>query len=210
MEDVLLRITKRDGTKLFFCEDIENMVNASVEKSKQKNSKGNNFVFKFTYLLPQCKCEIDLCTDENGGFWIKEKLLILFCEWYLKEAACAEHLPPVNAILKMCKHEEKIKRKQSKKYRWYVAYRQSYQCNICKTLLEPDAFDIDHVKELRDGGKDNFSFDENCDNLQALCVLCHAKKTRRRTKELSTAIEGSSHKRARKSKYFRSSAAYCR
>ena len=41
-------------------------------------------------------------------------------------------------------------------------------------LLHPKGFDIDHIVELRDGGKDEL------DNLQALCATCHAKKTRTR------------------------------
>lgn len=55
----------------------------------------------------------------------------------------------------------------------HVLFRQHYACNACARLLHPDAFDIDHVVELCDGGGGGL------DNLQALCVLCHRLKTAR-------------------------------
>ena len=42
---------------------------------------------------------------------------------------------------------------------------------MCKMLLPP-TFEVDHIVELCDGGKDEYS------NLQALCPNCHALKTR--------------------------------
>ena len=66
------------------------------------------------------------------------------------------------------------KRAVARKHRWMIAHRQSYVCATCNMLLHPKGFDIDHVVELRDGGKDEL------DNLQALCATCHAKKTRTR------------------------------
>ena len=63
-------------------------------------------------------------------------------------------------------------RKMSRKLRWEVAWRQEYKCNVCAQLLHYKAFDIDHVIELSQGGLDDVS------NLQALCVHCHAIKTR--------------------------------
>ena len=42
---------------------------------------------------------------------------------------------------------------------------------MCKMLLPP-TFEVDHIVELCDGGKDEYS------NLHALCPNCHALKTR--------------------------------
>lgn len=50
-------------------------------------------------------------------------------------------------------------------------FRQTYKCNHCHELLDPLTTDIDHIVEVRDGG------DHDIDNLQALCVTCHRKKT---------------------------------
>ena len=46
-----------------------------------------------------------------------------------------------------------------------------HHCHMCKMLLPP-TFEVDHIVELCDGGKDEYS------NLQALCPNCHALKTR--------------------------------
>ena len=36
--------------------------------------------------------------------------------------------------------------------RWLIAYDQDYECGICGDLLHPQAFDIDHIIAIRDGG----------------------------------------------------------
>lgn len=63
------------------------------------------------------------------------------------------------------------KRKYSTALRIEVAYNQKYECNKCGILLPP-TFQVDHIKELCDGGEDAFN------NLQALCPNCHATKSR--------------------------------
>ena len=68
----------------------------------------------------------------------------------------------------------KNKRAFSTTHRIEVAYKQKYKCNSCDILLPP-TFKIDHIVELRDGGKDERS------NLQALCPNCHALKKRANT-----------------------------
>ena len=65
----------------------------------------------------------------------------------------------------------KKKRTYSTTHRIEIAYKSKYKCNMCKQLLRP-TFEIDHIVELQDGGKDTY---ENC---QALCNNCHAEKTR--------------------------------
>ena len=64
-----------------------------------------------------------------------------------------------------------LKRKFSTTHRIEVAYKSEYKCNMCHMLLPP-TFEVDHIKELWEGGQDEYS------NLQALCPNCHAAKTR--------------------------------
>ena len=45
-----------------------------------------------------------------------------------------------------------------------VIYKSKYHCHMCKMLLPP-TFEVDHIVELCDGGKDEYS------NLQALCPI---------------------------------------
>ena len=52
-----------------------------------------------------------------------------------------------------------------------VAYRQRYQCAACDCLLPP-GYQVDHIQPLALGGTNGLS------NLQALCVRCHARKTK--------------------------------
>ena len=78
----------------------------------------------------------------------------------------------IGQVEKAVKRDMKQRRAMSRKYRWEIAWRQQYKCLECSQLLHFQAFDIDHVKELRDGGLDEKS------NLAALCCNCHAKKTR--------------------------------
>ena len=56
-------------------------------------------------------------------------------------------------------------------YRMQIAHHQDWKCNSCKEKLPP-VFDIDHIKPLWDGG------DNERPNLQAICALCHALKSR--------------------------------
>ena len=63
------------------------------------------------------------------------------------------------------------KRAYSTSHRIEIAYKSKYHCHMCKMLLPP-TFEVDHIVELCDGGKDEYI------NLQALCPNCHALKTR--------------------------------
>ena len=69
-----------------------------------------------------------------------------------------------------------------------VAGRQRYTCAAsvpeytCPMKGEPfdeSGYEIDHIKELRDGGMNELS------NLQALCIMCHRVKTSRMTTTMS-------------------------
>ena len=114
-------------------------------------------------LLPQTKFR------SVDGF-MNSKNLLPFLKWVLEGEPAMQYT--CGSISKAIKDAEKLSRKTSRKYRWHVAYRQKYQCAHCNELLAPDAMDVDHVQELRDGGEDEMA------NLQALCTNCHAKKTR--------------------------------
>lgn len=69
-----------------------------------------------------------------------------------------------------------------------VAGRQRYKCAAsipeytCPLKGEPfdeSGYEIDHIKELRDGGTNDLT------NLQALCISCHRVKTSRMTTAMS-------------------------
>ena len=51
-----------------------------------------------------------------------------------------------------------------------VASSQKWQCKGCNDLLN-ECYEIDHIKCLKDHGSNNIS------NLQALCPICHRRKT---------------------------------
>ena len=53
-----------------------------------------------------------------------------------------------------------------------IASRQNWLCNICKCDLYGVRFDVDHIHRIDALGKHEPS------NFQALCVPCHAAKTR--------------------------------
>ncbi len=114
-------------------------------------------------LLPQ----VDI---KHVDGWMSQKNAIKFLDWYAECTPRYEYV--INNLSKALKADQKQRRAVARKYRWHIAHRQSYTCLHCKTLLHPDAFDIDHVQELRNGGQDEL------ENLCALCSNCHAKKTR--------------------------------
>lgn len=68
--------------------------------------------------------------------------------------------------------KKKPKRMLSRSLRIEIAYRQRYACQLCGLFPIPPTFEVDHIVELQDGGRDV------AENLQALCVSCHRNKTR--------------------------------
>jgi hypothetical protein len=56
---------------------------------------------------------------------------------------------------------------------------QDYQCPLKGEPFDESGYEIDHIKELRDGGTNDLS------NLQALCIMCHRVKTNRTTTAMS-------------------------
>jgi hypothetical protein len=71
----------------------------------------------------------------------------------------------------VCFMHKKRQLRLSPAQRNQIAARQNYKCDTCQTPL-PVNFDVDHIVALCDGGADAHV------NLHALCVQCHADKTR--------------------------------
>tara|TARA_Y100000992_G_C21199325_1_gene459601 strand:+ start:583 stop:1053 length:471 start_codon:yes stop_codon:yes gene_type:complete len=119
-------------------------------------------------------CQLDLLLPQidvkHCKGWMTQQNAVKFLDWYAESMPAYEYV--INNLAKAIKAEEKQRRAVSRKYRWHIAHRQEYKCNICKDLLHPDSLDVDHVEEIQDGGADEIA------NLQALCSNCHAKKTR--------------------------------
>ena len=84
------------------------------------------------------------------------------------------------------------KRNVSEALKKTVAASQKWQCNICHELLE-STFQVDHIRDLQFGGSNAR------DNLQALCVGCHAKKTQeahlRKRQQFIDALQGKTKQR---------------
>lgn len=59
-----------------------------------------------------------------------------------------------------------------------IAYKQSYNCCICRNLLPP-SYQIDHIIPH------SISQNDNENNLQALCANCHSVKTQRENLRIS-------------------------
>ena len=81
------------------------------------------------------------------------------------------------------KSESKSKKRQpfSEKTKKFTLKRQNYCCNICGKKL--DEWDFDHI--------DGDSLNNSLENCQALCLVCHRKKTRKnkqKKRKLSQAL----------------------
>lgn len=109
--------------------------------------------------------------EDQQHLWISRKTLIPFLRWVAERGTTQAARFLYDIETSIAKDIQQV-RAMSRKHRWTVAYRQEYKCKVCKGLLHPKAFDIDHIVELARGGTDTL------DNLQALCVQCHAIKTR--------------------------------
>lgn len=107
----------------------------------------------------------------NGEPFVSCKSAFDFLTWYLEGSRLN---PELNAFKHaISKYTKKIpKRVLSRSMRVEIAYRQSYKCRRCELFPIPPNFEVDHIIELHDGGKDV------AENLQALCPACHREKTR--------------------------------
>lgn len=163
-----LRQTAADGLALVSAEDVQRAVSAPGEP------------FRLDTLLPQTPKEMHTREDVNGGMWIERDDLLRLLGWYAPSAS-AEHSMRIGGVLRALQVDAKAKRAVARKHRWMIAFRQKYMCATCNMILHPKAFEIDHIRPLSQSGADDFDpNDASNDNLQALCSLCHAKKTRTR------------------------------
>lgn len=167
----MLRVTKSDG-KTYICgDDLEAAVAC------------RDHPFRLDVLLNQLPFEPDTREDTEGTVWLEVGHVHKLFKWY-NPTAPPDQLPRIGGLLRAIKVEQADKRKHARKHRWLVAYRQHYVCFSCNQLLHPDAWECDHHVEIRDGGSDSFAgVDSWDDNLRALCVDCHSKKTKKRTRE---------------------------
>jgi|TARA_B110001450_G_scaffold146130_1_gene136581 5-methylcytosine-specific restriction endonuclease McrA len=94
-------------------------------------------------------------------------------QWWMDKAYCLQ--PAANSLLHSLKKytKKRPKRAMSRSLRIEIAFQQEYACNLCGLFPIPPTFEVDHIIELQDGGQDI------AENLQAICVSCHADKTRR-------------------------------
>ena len=93
-------------------------------------------------LLPQ----VDI---KHVDGWMTQKNAVKFLDWYAESTPRYEYV--INNLSKAIRADQKKSRAVARKYRWHIAHRQEYKCLHCKLLLHPDAFDIDHIEELRSG-----------------------------------------------------------
>ncbi len=121
-------------------------------------------------LLDQYEGKLVQVVDGERHF-MSRKTLLPFLRW-VSDRGTSAAATMLYHVEKSIQQDMQQVRKMSRKHRWTVAYAQDYKCKTCGTLLHPKAFDIDHIVELSQGGTDTLQ------NLQALCVQCHAIKTR--------------------------------
>jgi len=128
------------------------------------------------WLIRQCEDHNAIKLDYNDTY-ISGDSCVLFLKWYNKQYDMKIPIP------------SNPKRAYSTTHRIEIAYKSQYKCNACKVLLPP-TFEVDHIVELRDGGKDEY------ENLQALCPNCHSLKTRANTLKNNKIFEKEFGKRA--------------
>lgn len=141
-------------------------------------------------------CELETVLQRNVPFLLREcedalRVKLIYNDDYIEEDSYIKFITWFNNtyenIVPLKKH---TKRAYSTTHRIEIAYKSKYKCNMCSILLPP-TFEVDHIIELRDGGKDEY------DNLQALCPNCHSVKTRANTLKRDKAFEKEFGKRSK-------------
>lgn len=157
-----LRVADDNGVLLVSVDDVTAAVGTAEEP------------FRPETLIPQLPFEPRTREEVDGATWMSAADMVRMLDW-VSPYASEEQAMRIAGVCRGLRPGAPVnKRAVARKHRWMIAHRQSYVCATCNMLLHPKGFDIDHVVELRDGGKDEL------DNLQALCATCHAKKTRTR------------------------------
>jgi hypothetical protein len=110
--------------------------------------------------------------DMNGPSFVSCKSACHLLQWSMEQSHTLE--PTLQSYLHGLQKyiKKKPKRLLSRSLRIEIAYRQRYACQACGLFPLPPTFEVDHIVELQDGGRDV------AENLQALCVSCHRDKTR--------------------------------
>jgi hypothetical protein len=133
--------------------------------------------------------ELEMVQDETGKNWCDGSTLLKITKWIGK----INMTPKITGFIK-CLRKNGIystRRRISSSVWKEVGFRHKWCCAHCKEMLKP-TFELDHIVELERGGSDTI------ENLQPLCVECHAKKTHgMRLKKVRI-----KHSPIRKSKYF--------
>ena len=111
--------------------------------------------------------------EMNGTTFVSCKSACHLLRWSMEQSHTLE--PTLQSYLCGLQQytKKKPKRLLSRSLRIEIAYRQRYACQLCGLFPIPPTFEVDHIVELQDGGRDV------AENLQALCVSCHRDKTRR-------------------------------
>lgn len=157
-----LRVAEDNGVTLVNMDDVAAAVSTAEDP------------FRPDTLIPQLPFKARKQQDTDGATWMSAEDTVRMLDWFSSDVA-AEQAARIAGVRRGLQPKAPgNKRAVARKHRWMIAHRQSYVCNTCNMLLHPKGFDIDHIVELRDGGRDEL------DNLQALCSTCHAKKTRTR------------------------------
>jgi len=123
---------------------------------------------------------------EKDGWMHEDSVIDLMT--YLYKTECLLTCLAIKEYVKSQKAKVQ-KRAFSTSHRIEVAYKTKWRCAHCRVILQPD-FEVDHIVELRYGGKDEWN------NLCALCVACHSKKTRANTLKKDKAFKKEFGKRA--------------
>jgi hypothetical protein len=108
----------------------------------------------------------------NGSKLVSCKSASYLLQWAMEQSHSLE--PSMQSYFHGLQQytKKKTKRLLSRSLRIEIAYRQQYACQACGLFPLPPTFEVDHIVEIQDGGRDV------ADNLQALCVACHRDKTR--------------------------------
>ena len=157
-----LRVADDNGVLLVSVDDVTAAVGTAEEP------------FRPETLIPQLPFEPRTREEVDGATWMSAADMVRMLDWVSPYASEEQAMRIAGVLRGLRPGAPASKRAVARKHRWMIAHRQSYVCATCNMLLHPKGFDIDHIVELRDGGKDEL------DNLQALCATCHAKKTRTR------------------------------
>jgi hypothetical protein len=119
---------------------------------------------------PFCKKNIDLFIDPNyDTINSSYKNIKILCE-QMSVPFTNQSVGTLSMQIKEIVIDKINRHKFSKTTRKSIVDTQENKCNVCKSEL--DKFEIDHIIPLALGGVDEI------DNLQAICIQCHAYKTK--------------------------------